>query len=67
MYSGLVISSHSLTILSGSPDRLVVHVCGVGHYGGVEHQVDVVVIVVFVRLEDDVSSPIPLGSKFTRK
>jgi hypothetical protein len=33
-------------IPSGLPDQLVVHVRGLGHPGGVEHQVDVVVLVV---------------------
>ncbi len=36
-------SSQALTILSSLPDHLVGHVCGLGHLGGVEHQIDVVV------------------------
>ena len=42
--SGLY-SSQALTILSSLPDMLVSHVSGLGHLGGVEHQVDVVVLV----------------------
>ena len=38
-------SSQALTILSSLPDHLVEHVRGLGHLGGVEHQVDVVVLV----------------------
>jgi len=48
--SGLY-SSHALTILSSLPDTLVAHVSGLGHLGGVEHQVDVVVVVETARLE----------------
>ncbi len=33
----------------------MVHVCGVGHSSGVDHQVDEVVIVVFVRLEGGIN------------
>ncbi len=33
-----------MTILSGLPDHLVEHVRGLGHLGGVENQVDVVVL-----------------------
>jgi hypothetical protein len=33
----------------------VVHVYGIGRSGGVEHQVDVVVLVVFVRLEGGIN------------
>jgi len=44
-------SSHALTILSGLTDHLVEHVIGLGHPGGVEHQVDVVVPVETVRLD----------------
>ena len=33
-----------VTILSSLPDNQVEHVCGFGHLGGVEHQVDVVVL-----------------------
>ncbi len=42
--------SHALTILSSLPDHFVEHVSGLGHLGGVEHQVDVV-LVETVRLE----------------
>ena len=42
--SGLY-SSQALAILSGLPDTLVPHVRGLGHPGGVEHQVYVVVLV----------------------
>jgi hypothetical protein len=42
--SGLY-SSQALANLSGLPDTLVSHVSGLGHLGGVEHQVDVVVLV----------------------
>ncbi len=42
--SGLY-SSHALTIPSSLPDTLVPHVSGLGHLGGAEHQVDVVVLV----------------------
>ena len=42
--SGLY-SSHALAIPSGLPDTLVSHVSGLGHLSGVEHQVDVVVLV----------------------
>jgi hypothetical protein len=35
-------SSQALTILSSLPDHLVEHVRGLGHLGGVEHQVDIV-------------------------
>ncbi len=38
-------SSHTLTILSSLPDHLVEHVRGLGHLGGVKHQVDIVVLV----------------------
>ncbi len=38
-------SSHALTILSGLPDHLVEHICGLVYPVGVEHQVDVVVLV----------------------
>jgi hypothetical protein len=33
-----------LTILSSLPDTLVAHISGLGHLGGVEHQVDVVLV-----------------------
>ena len=42
--SGLY-SSQALANLSGLPDTLVSHVSGLGHPGGVEHQVYVVVLV----------------------
>ncbi len=48
--SGLY-SSQALTILSSLPDTLVAHVSGLGHLGGVEHQVDVVVLVETARLD----------------
>ncbi len=38
-------SSQALTILSSLPDHLVEHVRGLGHLSGVEHQVDIVVLV----------------------
>ncbi len=41
-------SSHALTILSSLP--VVEHVSGLGHLGGVEHQVDVVVLEETARL-----------------
>ncbi len=44
-------SSHALTILSGLSDHLVAHVSGLGHLGGVEHQVDVVILVETARLD----------------
>jgi hypothetical protein len=37
-------SSHALTILSSLSYHLVEHGSGLGHLGGVEHQVDVVVL-----------------------
>jgi hypothetical protein len=40
-----------LTILSSLPDHLVEHVRGFSHLGGVEHQVDVVVLRRDRRLE----------------
>ncbi len=43
-------SSHALTKPSGLPDRLVVHVGGVGHSGKVEDRIDVVVLVVVSRV-----------------
>jgi hypothetical protein len=42
---------HALTILSSLPGHLVEHVSGLGHLGGVEHQVDVVVLEEIARLE----------------
>ncbi len=33
----------------------MVHVYGIGRSGGVEHQVDVVVLIVFVRLEGGIN------------
>jgi len=44
-------SIHALTILSSLPDHLVEHVSGLGHLGGVEHHVDVVVLEEIARLE----------------
>ncbi len=41
--SGLY-SSQALTILSSLPDTLVAQVSGLGHLGGVEHQVDIVLV-----------------------
>ncbi len=41
--SGLF-SSQALTNLSSLPDLLVAHVSGFDHLGGVEHQVDVVLV-----------------------
>ncbi len=43
MRSGIY-SSQELTILSSLPDHLVEHVSGLGHLGGLENQVDVVVL-----------------------
>jgi hypothetical protein len=37
-------SGHALSILSSLPDTLVAHISGLGHLGGVEHQVDVVLV-----------------------
>jgi hypothetical protein len=37
-------SGQALTILSSLPDYLVEHISGLGHLGGVEHQVEVVVL-----------------------
>jgi hypothetical protein len=44
-------STHTLTILSSLTDHLVEHVSGLGHLGGVEHQVDVVVLFETDRLD----------------
>jgi hypothetical protein len=35
---------NTLTNLSSLPDHLIEHIRGLGHLGGVEHQVDVVVL-----------------------
>ncbi len=44
-------SNHALTILSSLPDHLVALVSGLGHLGGVEHQIDIVVLVETARLD----------------
>jgi hypothetical protein len=44
-------SSHAMTTLSSLSVHLVEHVSGLGHLGGVEHQVDVVVLVETARLD----------------
>ncbi len=41
----MIHSSKILTILSSLPDHLVEHVCGLSHLDGVEHQVDIVVLI----------------------
>jgi hypothetical protein len=38
-------SSHTLTFLYSLPDYIVVYVSGLGHFGGVEHKVEIVVLV----------------------
>jgi hypothetical protein len=37
-------TSHALTLLSSLPDHIVQHVSGLDHLGGVEHQVNVVIL-----------------------
>ncbi len=44
-------SSHALTILSSLTDHLVEHFSGLGHLGGVEHQVDIAVLIETARLD----------------
>ncbi len=53
-----------MTILSNLPDHQVEHVCGLGHLGGVEHQVDVVILSENVVREGDVND-ISTNSNFT--
>ena len=44
-----------LTILSSLPEHLVEHVSGPGHLGGVEHQVNLVLLVETARLDGGVN------------
>jgi hypothetical protein len=56
-----------LTILSNLPDDLVEHVRGLGHLGGVENQVDVVVLRRDRGLERETSMTGKLGCPREKK